>query len=98
MIDLLNLSESDLQLVLDNAYAFPSSIQMQIKLNLHKMIGDKKFYFSRDNSLARYLINNVPSCELVKNIDAITLQKDYSELYYMISSYVTDSVYGNRDT
>ena len=93
MIDLLNLSESDLQLVLDNAYAFPSSIQMQIKLNLHKMIGDRKFYFSRDNSLARYLINNVPSCELVKNIDAVTLQKDYSELYYMISSYVTDSVY-----
>ena len=50
MIDLLNLSESDLQLVLDNAYAFPSDIQMQIKLNLHKMIADTMYLFSKENS------------------------------------------------
>lgn len=93
MIDLLNLSESDLQLVLDNAYAFPSDIQMQIKLNLHKMIGDTKYLFSKENSLYKFLLNNVPSCECISNIDAITTQKEYSTLYYMIKSYVTDSVF-----
>ena len=92
-LNLFNLEDRDLKIILDNAYALPSSIQMEIKLNLHKMIGDKKFYFSKDNSLARFLINNVPSCELVKNIDAVTLQKEYSILYHVISSQVTDSLY-----
>ena len=93
MLDLLNLSDVDLELVLNNAYAFPSDIQMQIKLNLHKMIGDRKYLFSKQHSLYRFLLNNVPSCECIENIDAINTQKQYSTLYYMISSYVTDSVF-----
>ena len=57
------------------------------------MIGDRAYRFSKQHSLYRFLLNNVPSCECIENIDAINTQKQYSTLYYMISSYVTDSVF-----